>query len=400
MRSHVPTQSPPPRAPPPVARERARWSDAVETHSDWQCVIVNRAGGFSTRRNKCSISSDGGVNNPAMPWKELERRLSDAGPRTYPRTPTGATARRGRASGNRSCPRCSAGAGRCRTPSCTATPTSRSSTARRTPKSSPRKRPASASKRSPSPTTTASTGSCASRRRRVKWGCRRWFGPSSASGHKPQNGAADPEGNHLVVLARDPAGYARLARTISARADAGSGEGQARLQPLRARAGPRRSLLVLTGCRKGTVPSALLRSGPAGREPCAGRPGRAVRHHNVAVELWDHDDPLDFGPQRCARADRRARPVSSAWPPTTCTTPCPRRRQLATCASRPSALGAVSTRSTDGFRRRRLRTCAPASNRTPLPALSGRGRPRPPHSGSSARSTCISSRPSCRPTHA
>src|SRR5436309_9186001 len=26
---------------------------------------------------------------------------------------------------------------------------------------------------------------------------------------KPQNGAADPEGNHLLVLARDPAGYAR-----------------------------------------------------------------------------------------------------------------------------------------------------------------------------------------------
>src|SRR2546428_1627454 len=37
------------------------------------------------------------------------------------------------------------------------------------------------------------------------------FGAELSFGlHKPQNGAADPEGHHLVVLARDPAGYARL----------------------------------------------------------------------------------------------------------------------------------------------------------------------------------------------
>src|SRR3954452_895643 len=33
---------------------------------------------------------------------------------------------------------------------------------------------------------------------------------------KPQNGEPDPEGHHLVVLARDPQGYASLARAISA----------------------------------------------------------------------------------------------------------------------------------------------------------------------------------------
>src|SRR3954467_5227101 len=32
---------------------------------------------------------------------------------------------------------------------------------------------------------------------------------------KPQNGVADPEGHHLLVLARDPTGYARLARAVS-----------------------------------------------------------------------------------------------------------------------------------------------------------------------------------------
>src|SRR4051794_19574875 len=32
---------------------------------------------------------------------------------------------------------------------------------------------------------------------------------------RPQNGVADPEGMHLVVLARNPQGYAGLARIIS-----------------------------------------------------------------------------------------------------------------------------------------------------------------------------------------
>src|SRR5881275_3031867 len=50
------------------------------------------------------------------------------------------------------------------------------------------------------------------------------FGAELSFGlHKPQNGVADPEGNHLVVLARDPAGYARLARTISAAQMRGQG---------------------------------------------------------------------------------------------------------------------------------------------------------------------------------
>ena len=33
---------------------------------------------------------------------------------------------------------------------------------------------------------------------------------------KPQNGVADPEGRHLLVLARDPQGYGRLCKAISA----------------------------------------------------------------------------------------------------------------------------------------------------------------------------------------
>src|SRR6202171_4813499 len=37
----------------------------------------------------------------------------------------------------------------------------------------------------------------------------------------PQNGVADPQGHHLVVVARDPEGYARLGGAISAAQRAG-----------------------------------------------------------------------------------------------------------------------------------------------------------------------------------
>jgi error-prone DNA polymerase len=110
---------------------------------------------------------------------------------------------------------------------------------------------------------------------------------------KPQNGMPDPEGTHLLVLARDPEGYARLASTISAAQLAGGEKGKPDYSGIAWDAVHGDHWLVLTGCRKGTVPSALERHGPAAaaRELDAlvatfGRP-------NVAVELCDHGDPLD-----------------------------------------------------------------------------------------------------------
>ena len=110
---------------------------------------------------------------------------------------------------------------------------------------------------------------------------------------KPQNGVPDPEGTHLLVLARDPEGYARLASTISAAQLAGAEKGKPIYEDIAWEAVHGDHWLVLTGCRKGTVPTALERHGPAAaaRELDAlvatfGRP-------NVAVELCDHGDPLD-----------------------------------------------------------------------------------------------------------
>ncbi|MGF1599571.1 MAG: error-prone DNA polymerase [Acidimicrobiales bacterium] len=109
-------------------------------------------------------------------------------------------------------------------------------------------------------------------------------------------GQADPDGSHLLVLARDPLGYATLARVISEAQLAGE------------KGAPRFTLtdldrwvdgadldhwLVLTGCRKGVVPRALEREGPSAAaralDGLIDRFGRA----NVAVELWDHGSPLD-----------------------------------------------------------------------------------------------------------
>src|SRR5205807_7353295 len=108
-----------------------------------------------------------------------------------------------------------------------------------------------------------------------------------------QAGVADPEGRHLVILARDPEGYARLSRTIARAQMRGGEKGRplARLEDLaEAHDG---HWAVLTGCRKGTVPAALAEAGPEAAALELARLVEAFGRDAVAVELWDHADPLD-----------------------------------------------------------------------------------------------------------
>ncbi len=108
---------------------------------------------------------------------------------------------------------------------------------------------------------------------------------------RPQAGVADPEGTHLVVLARGPTGYARLCKALSVAHLLGKEKGRPLIDlPLLAAIGAGAELdlstvsmsdgpsipvpsasplvdpdchwLVLTGCRKGTVPTALINSAP------------------------------------------------------------------------------------------------------------------------------------------
>lgn len=115
----------------------------------------------------------------------------------------------------------------------------------------------------------------------------------------PDPGAGTDE-SHLVVLARDPRGYALLSRAISeAQLRGVKGAPQVSLEDLAvlggagALPGDRDHWLVLTGCRKGAVPAALVDRGPvvAGYE--LNRLVDAFGRDNVVIELWDHGEPLD-----------------------------------------------------------------------------------------------------------
>ncbi len=97
---------------------------------------------------------------------------------------------------------------------------------------------------------------------------------------------------HLLVLAQGPAGYARLSRALSLAQLAGSkGHPVCTLDEV-AEIGAGH-WWVLTGCRQGTVPSALIESGPAAARRELERLVSAFGRERVIVELWDHGDPLD-----------------------------------------------------------------------------------------------------------
>ena len=170
--------------------------------------------------------------------------------------------------------------------------------------------------------------------------------------------------SHLLVLADGPQGYARLARAIS-RAQMAGEKGAPRFTPRRAGrpAGTADHWWVLTGCRKGAVPAALVGRRPGRRGPRAGRAWSSVfGRDRVAVELWDHGDPLDSArndalAELAVRAGRRR-----ASPPTTSTTPRPARRRWPPPWPR-CGPGAASTSSTPGCRPPPAPTCARGPSR-------------------------------------
>lgn len=127
------------------------------------------------------------------------------------------------------------------------------------------------------------------------------FGAELTIGATQQRaGPVDPDGQHLVVLARDPVGYARLAALLSQAQMAGEkGRPQLSFAALAEAvsggesSGARGHWSVLTGCRKGTVPKALVERGRAAAESELRALVSAFGIENTFVELWDHGDPLD-----------------------------------------------------------------------------------------------------------
>jgi error-prone DNA polymerase len=108
-----------------------------------------------------------------------------------------------------------------------------------------------------------------------------------------QGGVPDPVGRHLLVLARDPEGYRRLCQAISTAQLAGKEKGRPvydEADLARAHGG---HWVILTGCRKGAVPAALAAAGPEAAERELRKLAGLFGHQNVVIELTSHDQPAD-----------------------------------------------------------------------------------------------------------
>jgi error-prone DNA polymerase len=119
---------------------------------------------------------------------------------------------------------------------------------------------------------------------------------------RPQKGEPEPEGAHLVVLARGEEGYHRLAGAITTAQLRGAEKGRPvyDLEELAAQSGAGAAggssdghWAVLTGCRKGAVRRALDAEGAAGAARELDRLVALFGRDSVHVELTDHGDPLD-----------------------------------------------------------------------------------------------------------
>ena len=109
----------------------------------------------------------------------------------------------------------------------------------------------------------------------------------------PQNGEADPEGTHLLVLARGLEGYHRLAAAITEAQLRGAEKGRPvyDLDELAAHADGHWA--ILTGCRKGAVRQALVSDVETHPMTEIDRLVSLFGRDNVNVELIDHGLPLD-----------------------------------------------------------------------------------------------------------
>ncbi|GAA3296199.1 error-prone DNA polymerase [Dactylosporangium vinaceum] len=109
----------------------------------------------------------------------------------------------------------------------------------------------------------------------------------------PQNGEPDPLGRHLLLLARGPEGYARLSRVISEAHLRGGEKGRPVYDLEETAAALRDHVVLLSGCRKGHITSALLHDGPEAARQELDRLTALFGRESVVIELTAHGDPLD-----------------------------------------------------------------------------------------------------------
>ncbi|MBD0323331.1 MAG: PHP domain-containing protein, partial [Aldersonia sp.] len=125
-------------------------------------------------------------------------------------------------------------------------------------------------------------------------GVRTVFGAElSLDARDTRAGAPDPDGTHLLVLARGQEGYRRLSRQVAAAHLAGGEKGRTQydFDALTEAAGGH--LQILTGCRKGHVRRALERGGPDAAESALRELVERFGRDRVSVELTHHGVPED-----------------------------------------------------------------------------------------------------------
>lgn len=109
----------------------------------------------------------------------------------------------------------------------------------------------------------------------------------------PQNGEADPEGHHLLVLARHEEGYHRLAKAITEAQLRGAEKGRPLYDLDELAHIADGHWVVLSGCRKGRVRHALVHEGMVAAGAELDQLILLFGRTNVYVELIDHGAPLD-----------------------------------------------------------------------------------------------------------
>ncbi|GAC1380921.1 MAG: error-prone DNA polymerase [Marmoricola sp.] len=108
----------------------------------------------------------------------------------------------------------------------------------------------------------------------------------------PQNGIPDPEGSHLLVLAEGVEGHYRLSAAMTEAHLRGDEKGRPVYDLEELAAQGRDHWVVLTGCRKGMVRQAL-RHGPEAAGRALDELTALFGHDRVVVELIDHGLPTD-----------------------------------------------------------------------------------------------------------
>jgi error-prone DNA polymerase len=108
-----------------------------------------------------------------------------------------------------------------------------------------------------------------------------------------RSSSMDPAGKHLVVLARNPEGYKSLAHSISL-AQLNGEKSNPKFNIVALAEASKNNWIILTGCRKGPMNSALMDRGPRAAQLELLKLAELFGKENIFVELWNHNDPIDI----------------------------------------------------------------------------------------------------------